>query len=97
MNNQGNAQNQAKKGSANRLPHWMKKSDEPPYFALILAGVAALTLLISPFVSFALGSVSLIVALKMVRWDERGVRIGPRAVLFSAAVMIISAILMRSA
>ena len=96
MNKKDNAQDQPKGQLGARLPHWMRKSDEPPYFALILAGLSALTLLISPFVSFVMGSVSLIVALKMVRWDERGLRIGPRAVLFSAALMILSAILMRS-
>lgn len=97
MNNKDNTQSQPKGQLGARLPHWMRKSNEPPYFALILAGLSAFTLLISPYVSSVMGSVALIVALKMVRWDERGVRIGPRAVLFSAAVMIMSAILMRSA
>lgn len=96
MNNQNSGQNSSNKQGAGRLPAWLRKSDDPPYFALILAGLSALTLLISPFISFIMGSVSLIIALRVVRWDERGFRIGPRAVLFSAAVMIISAILMRS-
>lgn len=82
-------------GFASKLPVWMRKTDQPPYFALILAGAAALTLFISPFVSFIVGLIAFVVSLRLVRWDEGAPWIGIRAVVISGVLVILSAIMMR--
>lgn len=95
MTNQRNKNTPEPSGFASKLPVWMRKTDQPPYFALILAGVAALTLFISPFVSFIAGFIAFVVALRLVRWDEGAPWIGIRAVVISGVLVILSAIMMR--
>ena len=85
----------APKGLGSKLPVWMRKTDQPPYFALALTGAAALTLFIGPHISFGVGFIALLVSLRLVRWDEGAPWIGIRAVVFSGVLVILSAVLMR--
>lgn len=95
MNKQNNAGGSKWQDLIDRLPTWLRKTDQPPYFALILAGASALTILISPAVSFVMGSLSLLVALRLTRWDEGAPWIGIRSVVISGALMVLSAVMMR--